>query len=218
MPENIHTPQIVTFVAIIIAVMVAPVQADARTAISIVIGPVCAKTACIKVSDILKYDNSTESISGKFIYDSDAGDYQRAPGMKNSLNWYTADKLFVFVAPDAYTLARSKQIVLTPSLGEFALKGEKKQEIDFHTTARTTYEGVWVGKKCDVARVGVRQHVDLDSIISHLAGGCKSELGNQKIHIEPKTKLNYCGQECQHQKFMKDALAKSKKNLLGNKR
>ena len=123
-------------------------------------------------------------------------------------------KTIVFVTPDDYTLSRSKQIILVPSLSEFALKGETKKEIDFHTTTRKTYEGVWVDPKCSIARVGVKQNVDLNKVIQHMASGCTTDLGNKITHTEAKTKLNYCGQECQHQKWLKDALQKSKKNLL----
>ncbi len=187
-----------------------------NTHVSIIIDPVCQKSGCIKVKDIYKHDNSTKSISGKFYYSKALGDYYRKPGMEKSLNYYSiySGKTFVFVDPDDYTMARSKQIILVPSLSEFALKGEQKKEIDFHTTTRKTYEGVWVDSKCSTARVGVAQNIDLQKVIDHLAGGCKSDLNNIKIHTESKTKLNYCGQECQHQKWLKEALEKSKSNLL----
>ena len=195
-------------------------QADAapqkNTIISIMIDPVCEKSNCIKVKDIYKHDNSTKSVSGKFYYSKKIDDYYRKPGLQKSLNYYgiMQGKTIIFVTPDDYTLSRSKQIILVPSLSEFALKGETKKEIDFHTTTRKTYEGVWVDDKCSIARVGVKQNVDLTKVIQHMASGCTTDLGNKITHTESKTKLKYCGQECQHQKWLKDALQKSKKNLL----
>ena len=187
-----------------------------NTHVSIIIDPVCQKSNCIKVKDLYKYDNSTKTISGKFYYSKSIDDYYRKPGMQNSLNYYSifSGKTFIHVTPDDYTLWRSKQVILVPSLSEFALKGETKKEIDFHTTTRKTYEGVYVDPKCTIAKVGVAQGVDLQKVIQHMASGCATDLGNKKTYTEAKTKLNYCCQECQHQKWLKEALEKSKSNLL----
>ena len=193
--------------------------ASPNTMISITRSEVCEKTGCIAIRDLIIHDNSTQGISGKFVQKGD--DYARKPGLKNSLNYYSifSGKVFVFVEPDSYTMARSKNIILVPSLGQFMDKGQKtKVSLDSFTDLRRTTEGVWVDPKCHTARVGVAQGVDLGAVISHLAGGCKGDLGNVREHITNKTKINYCGQECQHQKYMKEALEKSKRNLLGNKK
>lgn len=137
--------------------------------------------------------------------------------MQNAHNYYDIfqGKLFVFVEPDQSTLVRSNQIVLTPSLKEFVpLEASKKVDHNSQYTNRTTYSGVYVDPKCAKAVVGVKQNIDIQRVIDHMAGGCKSDLGNKNVIIEKKTQLNYCGHECQHQKWLKQALIDSKKNLL----
>jgi hypothetical protein len=54
----------------------------------------------------------------------------------------------------------------------------------------------------------------LDKVITHLASGCKTDLGNIEKIITKKTELNFCGKECQHQKWLAEAKIKSKKLLL----
>lgn len=192
-----------------------------NTIISIIRDKTCDKTDCIKVKDLYKLDNSTKAISGKFYYKKSIDDYYRKPGLKNSLNHYNiySGKVFVFVTPDQHTLTRSHQIILTPSLSEFLPPSSlNTTEKSFWNYTRTTYKNVYVDPKCDNAIVGVKQGVDLNKVIAHLASDCQTDLGNKIIHNMTKTKLNYCGQECQHQKFMKQALIDSKNNLLGHKK
>lgn len=196
----------------------APVK---NTIISITRDKTCEKTDCIKIKDLYKFDNSTKTISGKFYYKKSIDDYYRKPGLKNSLNHYNiySNKVFVFVTPDQHTLTRSHQIILTPSLAEYSpMDNSKTTEKSFWNYTRTTYQGVYVDPKCNNAIVGVMQWMDLNKVIAHLASDCQTDLGNKITYNMTKTKLNYCGQECQHQKFMRQALIDSKSNLLGHKK
>lgn len=189
--------------------------------ISITRDNTCKVTDCADLRQYIKYDNSTKSISGKLYHNSETGEYYRKGALKNAHNYYNIfnGKVFVFVEPDQSTLVRSHQIILTKSLSEFVPNDfTEKKEVDFHKTKRYTYSGVYVDPKCDNALVDVKQKIDITKVIAHLASNCATDLGNKKEIIEEKTKLNYCGQECQHQKFMKAAKEAAKKNLLGNKR
>lgn len=192
-----------------------------NTFVSIIRSDSCIKTDCINPREYIKLDNSTKSISGKFYYNKNTDEYYRKGVMKNAHEYYKiySGKLFVFFEPDQSTLVRSHQITIAPSLSEYVPNDfTNKTELDHHTTKRITYQGVYVDSKCNNAIVGAKQNVSIKKVIEHLASDCNTDLENKNVIIEKKTKLNYCGQECQHQKFMKQALIDSKKNLLGNKK
>lgn len=213
---------VLTIVAMIVMTWVTSAEAaQPNTFVSIIRSDSCIKTDCINPYQYIKLDNSTKSISGKFYYSKSTDEYYRKGVMKNAHEYYKiySGKLFVFFEPDQSTLVRSHQIIIMPSLAEFVPNDHTaKKDVDFHTTKRTTYHGVYVDAKCDNATVGAKQNVDIKKVIAHLASDCKTDLGNKNELIEQKTKLNFCGQECQHQKFMKQALIDSKKNLLGHKK
>ena len=192
-----------------------------NTFVSIIRSDTCKAVDCINPREYIKLDNSTKSISGKFYHNTETGEYYRKGVMKNAHEFYKIypGKLFVFFEPDQSTLVRSHQIIIVPSLSEYVPNDfTTKKELDHHTTKRVTYHGVYVDSKCDNATVGAKQKIDVKKVITHLASGCTTDLGNKNDIVEKKTKINYCGQECQHQKFMKQALIDSKKNLLGNKK
>ncbi len=213
---------IVTLPFVLALIYAQTIQAEAapfNTFVSLKRSETSAISSCITVRDLIKYDNSTQAISGKFVERD--GDYIREKGMKNSHNYYNiySGKVFVFVDPDDTTLVRSKQIILDSSLSEFAGPGRlAKKSIDSFQDTRTTYKGAYVDPKCATARVNPSFYPDLGVIIAHMASGCQTDIGNKMQHVENKTKISYCGKECQHQKWLKDALEKSKKNLLGNKK
>ena len=192
-----------------------------NTFVSIIRSDSCIKTDCINPREYIKLDNSTKAISGKIYYSKQTDEYYRKGAMKNAHQYYGVytGKLFVFWEPDQSTLVRSHQIIISPSLAEFAVNDQtNKTDVDFHTTKRITYHGVYVDPKCDNAIVGAKQNIDIKKVIAHLALDCTTDLGNKKEIIENKTKINYCGNECQHQKFMKEAKIKAKQNLLGHKK
>ena len=136
--------------------------------------------------------------------------------MKNSHNYYgiTSGKLFVFVEPDQTTLVRSKVITIERNLPEFImLELQKKTEVDFHTDRRVVQSGMWFNERCNAGVVSANQG-NITKAVSYLAGKCQDALDNTREIITKKAPRDYCGQECQHQKWMKEALIKSKKNLL----
>lgn len=188
-----------------------------NTFIAISKSKTCEQTDCILVKDLIKYDTSNKKISGDFVLSPD-GDYTRSKGMPNHLNWYygvSPDRVVVFVEPDNKVIGRSKIITIVPDLKEYAPPTNlTKSELNYHTTKHVTYSGVYVDPKCKNALVGIKQYPDLKPIIEHLKSDCTTILKNKIEHITAKTKLNYCGQECQHQKFMKEAKLKAKQKLI----
>lgn len=195
--------------------------AQPNTFVSIIRAETCKQTDCINPREYIRLDNSTKSISGKFYHNTETGEYYRKGVMKNAHEYYKifSGKLFVFFEPDQSTLVRSHQIIVVPSLAEYVPDDfTTKKQVDHHTTTRTTYHGVYVDAKCDNATVGAKQRIDIKKVIAHLASDCTTSLDNQKNIMEKKTKLNYCGNECQWQKYKAEALEKSKKNLLGHKK
>lgn len=186
--------------------------------ISIIQSRTCAMVDCVDPHTLAKYDNSTQAISGRLVWKSGINDFVREKAYANSQNWYSANqpgKTIVFYEPDQQTLVRSKQIIITNNLAEFSpMDNSTKSEIDSLTDIRTTYRGAYVDPKCNTATVDMKFYPDLNVIINHLAGGCKSDLGNRIDHITAKTKLVYCGDWCQYEKFMKAAKIKSKSYMI----
>jgi len=214
-PKNMY---VVLIVVAILACMISVYQAEAQPNkfVSLIRSNVCEKTDCIKISDLIKYDNSTQRFSGKLVYSEKLGDYERKPGMKNSHEYYKifSGKLFVFVEPDQTTLTRSKVIIIERKLPEYVtFELQKKSEIDFHTDRRITQFGMWFDPKCNSAVISANM-TGVGSAISYLAGGCLGDPGNTKEIITKKAPRDYCGKECQHQKWMKESLIKSKKKLI----
>lgn len=177
----------------------------------------CAITDCILIKDLIKYDTSNKKISGDFIPDK-SGDYIRTKGMPNHGNWYFANSkntTVVFVETDPNIMIRSKQIIIQNSLKEYSPPGNNtKVDYSFGKSKTVTYTGVYVDPKCQIANVGIKQYPNIARIIEHLVSGCSTDLENKNVNITNKTKLVYCGQECQHQKFMKEAKELSKKKLI----
>jgi hypothetical protein len=182
--------------------------------ISIIRSESCIKINCIKVSELLKYDNSTQTISGKFVLVGD--DYIRQKGMRNSVDFYkNVNKTIVFVEPDMYTLLRTKMIVIEPHLPEYVLQYQKnKKQLDSLTDVRYTASGLYANYGCTVLTLGIKQ-VNVTTALEYIGSDCKKgQTPFLNEYITNKTQLNYCGNDCQYKKFMKDALEKSKKNLL----
>ena len=188
-----------------------------NTFISITKSKTCEAVNCVKTQELIKYDTSNRKVSGDFVL-SPSGDYIRASGMPNHANWYYGampNQKIVFVEPDNYVIYRGKLITLVSDLREYTPPGKlEKTEVSFHTTKHTTYHGVYVDPKCKTAVVGVKQYPNLTPIIEHLKSDCTTILDNKIDHLTQKTKLNFCGQECQHQKFMKEAKLKAKNKLI----
>lgn len=192
--------------------------AETNKFISITRSKACEMTDCIKVGDLIPYDTSNQKISGEFYFDPRHNDYDRKKGMPNHANWYYAQSKksdIIFVEPDNSVLLRSKNIEIVSSLKEFAPQGNLTKTIHSFGKAKTvTYTGVYVSPKCDFAKVGIKQYPNLTKIIEHLQSNCSTKLDNIKTNIFNQTKLNYCGQECQHQKFVAEAKIKAKSKLI----
>ena len=193
-----------------------PSEAAPNQFISLVRSSTCELTDCILIKDLIKYDNSTRSISGEFIFND--GDYVRIGGMKNAHNYYQiySDKLFVFVEPDQTTLARSKIITLEKTLPSYVTQeNQKKYEVDFHTDKRVIQYGMWFDARCNKGIIGV-DNGNIADAISYMAGGCTGEIKNTEEIITPKTSRDGCSTQCQYEKWFKLAKEKSKAAFLVN--
>lgn len=205
--------------AIIISLFLMPDQAEATSfnkIISITLSESCKITDCYDEASLIIHDTSNQKISGKLTAEGDH--IKRSKPMPNHMNWYFSNmpgKTIIFVEPDHTALVRSKSIIIVPSLSEYAPPTNlTKSYISWDKTKTVTYQGVYVDPKCDTATVGAKQKPDIKGIIEHLTSDCTTDLKNKKETITTKTKLNYCGQECQHQKFMKAAKDIAKQKLI----
>lgn len=198
----------------------APTADAHNTYISIIKSESCSIVNCVSTGDLMKYDTSTQFVSGKFVFDEKLDDYKRAPGMKNSLEYYRVwnDKTIVFVTPDNYTIGRTKTITLTNTLPAYFDLGQKvKTEVDFNTDVRRYSEGAFIDSRCQNALIGVKEGGSVESILEFMVGGCVGDMRDDFVKevITEKVHEYSCGQQCQHEKWMKEALEKSKtKNLL----
>lgn len=192
----------------------APNQARPNQFISVIRSETCERTNCITLKELIPLDNSTQKISGKFIKSGD--DYIRGKGMKNAHEYYKifSGNLFVFVEPDQTTLSKSKVITISKTLPYYALKKfEIKSEVDFHTDKRQIQHSIYVDEKCNKATVSANMG-NITAAINHLASNCQTDLNNTDTITTKKAPRDYCGQECQHQKWMKQALKESKTKVL----
>lgn len=185
--------------------------------ISIIRSNSCIILKCISVKELLKYDNSTQYISGKFVFNEKINDYIRLKGMKNSIDYYKNSKdSIVFVQPDLQTLMRTKKITIEPHLQEYVLIEQKnKKEIDHLTDVRYTSNGIYANSGCTEITIGIKQ-VSVDYALEYIANDCvlgKNPIVN-KI-VTNKTQIAYCGNNCQYIKFMKEAKVQSKKLQIG---
>lgn len=191
-----------------------PADAAPNNFISVIRSDTCKITQCIKLANLIQYDNSSQAISGKFVYDSTISDYTRKAGMKNAHNYYQifSNKTFVFVEPDQSTISRSKVLVIEKQVPAYATKDyEKKNEVDFHTDTRTIQYDMWFDRRC---HTGITSVPTIPYAISYMKKNCQGDLGNKQDIITKKEPRTYCGKECQHQKFMKAAKEAAKRKLI----
>ena len=194
--------------------------------ISIIKSKACERTNCVSTEYLVKnYDTSDFSISGGFTqingkYEREDPPYQQSTKLYDTNLAKPHNGTIVFVDPDMYTLARSKQIIIETTLKDFLIKGDKKTELDHHKDQRKVYHYVWFDS-CAIARVGWAENgtFNLPKVIQYMKDGCTGILDIKNMTetiITKKAPRDYCGQECQHQKFMKEAKQKAKSNQLGD--
>lgn len=175
--------------------------------ISLIRSDSCIATNCITLKELIKYDNSTQYISGKFVFDEKTGDYVRKKGMNHSYDYYkTQDATVIFVLPDEHTLMRTKKVIIQPSLSEFALESQKnKRQVDSLTDIRYTSSGMYANNSCTEITIGIRQ-VSITDALQYLVNDCPN--GQTPILnkiVTNKTKVVHCGNDCQYKKFLKEA-------------
>lgn len=194
--------------------------------ISIIKSKSCERSNCVSTEYLVKnYDTSDFKISGGFTKIN--GKYEREdPPYKESTKLYNTNLVkphngtIVFVDPDMYTLARSKQIIIETTLKDYLIKAEKKTEIDHDKDKRNVYHYVWFDG-CNIARIGWVENgtYNLPKVLQYMKNGCSGTLDIKNMTetiITKKAPRDYCGQECQFKKWMIEAKKSSKNNLLGD--
>lgn len=175
--------------------------------ISLIRSNSCIILNCISLEELIKYDTSDQWVSGKIVFDEKSGDYIRKKGMNNSFDYYkNKDGVVVFVLPDTYTMQRTKKIIIQPHLQEFALEQQKyKKQLDSLTDVRYTSTGMYANEGCGEVVIGIRQ-ANITDAIQYLADGCpKGQIPYVNEYKTNKTRIAYCGIQCQHEKFLKQA-------------
>lgn len=201
--------------------------ADVNNFISIVRTQTCMRdTNCATNRYLVEnFDTSDQNISGKFIEKNNDLARQK-PKMKQSYTFYgtaiakTTNSTIILVDPDGETMVRSKIISIEPSLKDFTLEKEmKKTELSFNQDIRIVRHQAWVNEECTRAVIGWKNNgtFNLPIVLKYMISGCQGDLpivnSTEKI-ITKKEPRNFCGQECQHKKYMEKAKKDSKALLL----
>lgn len=195
-------------------------MAFAAEYVSIVPSRMCEITNCITIEELMDYDNSYQLVSGKFVFNNETGDYERQKGLRTSFEFYRLwpEELVIFVTPDDYTYSRTKQVIIEPSLEEFIMPSQhKKTQVDDYTDIRHTSYGMYANGNCSTVTIGIKQ-VNVTEALDYLLNGC---IGGQNPHVTEfkteKTQIDYCGLDCQHKKFLEEALKQTKEFQLRKK-
>lgn len=131
---------------------------------------------CPSYKPIIKYDNSSQYLSGRFI--ETAGFLHRT--ISHTLNhykMYSPDKWTVMVDPDSLSITHSKEITIVP---HGSLNYINKNEVVNKTNIRTEYHDRYVDPSCIHAEI-VYSDFLLKDTISYLESGCKTTSFKEKV-------------------------------------
>ena len=200
---------IFSLMAFMIVLMVLPFASAQPILITLIRSDTCQKSiTCLPLSEIAPLDTTDKRISGKITEDG-----RTKPYFKNHWEFYKFDKnkYIVCVECDLGFQSRSKVITIE-SNPNFKYVLQKDNRIVNNTFYEYTGRHI---QDCQAATISSDLELIRDTI-NLLGNDCKveSKYNEKDTIVKPYTKLNYCGNECQHQKFMKDAKEKSKKTFL----
>jgi len=191
------------------ALMMMPFAAGQPILISIIRSDVCEKSiTCLPISSLIPLDNSDQKISGKL---TDAG--REKPIYRNHYQFYQFKKVSYIVCVECSSVFQdhSRKITIEANTNFTYVKQED------HTIRNNTFYD-YSKRHIDNCRTAtVASDLELLKDTIYVMGhDCKvpSKFTEQKKTVKPYAKIKYCGNECQHQKFMKDAKEKSKKAFL----
>lgn len=188
-----------------VILMALPFASAQPILVSVVRSDACEKSiTCLPLSDLIPLDTTDQRISGKLY-----NDHRTKPYFKNHWEFYKFDKqqYVVCVGCDLGFQSRSKVITIESS-PSFKYVLEKDSKIINNTFYE--YNGRYI-QDCQKATVSSDLSLIKDTIYI-MGNDCKvpSKYSEKNTIAKPYTKLKICGNECQHQKFMKAAKEKSK--------
>lgn len=165
---------------------------------------------CLPLKDLIPLDTSNQKVSGRLTDDG-----RTKPLYKNHHATYKFSKepFIICVECDGTFQDHSRKITIE-TLGKFTYIKQSDSRIvnnTFYDYSDRHIEG------CRTATISSNLELLKDTIYV-IGNDCKvpSKFTEQTKTVKPYTNLVYCGNECQHQKFMKDAKEKSKKVFLIN--
>lgn len=159
---------------------------------------------CLPLKDLIPLDTSNQKVSGKLTDDG-----RTKPLYKNHHATYQFSKepFIICVECDGTFQDHSRKITIE-TLGKFTYIKQSD-----HTIVNNTFYD-YSDRHIDGCRTAtISSNLELLKDTIHVMGNdCKvpSKFTEQNKTVKPLTKLKYCGNECQHQKFMKVAKEKSK--------
>lgn len=159
---------------------------------------------CLPLKDLIPLDTSNQKVSGKITEDG-----RTKPIYKNhhAIYKFSKEPFIICVECDGTFQDHSRKITIE-TLGKFTYIKQSDNRIvnnTFYDYSDRHIEG------CKTATISSNLELLKDTI--HVMGNdCKvpSKFTEQNKTVKPLTKLKYCGNECQHQKFMKEAKEKAK--------
>ena len=198
-----------SLMAFMVVLMVLPLASAQPILITVARSDVCKLSiTCLPLSEIIPLDTSNQKMSGKLTEDG-----RGKPLYKNHHATYQFSKqpYVICVECDGTFQDHSRKITIE-TLGKFTYIKQSDSRIvnnTFYDYSDRHIEG------CRTATISSNLELLKDTIYV-MGNDCKvpSKFTEQNKIVKPYTKLNYCGNECQHQKFMKDAKEKSKSIFL----
>lgn len=194
-----------------VLLMVLPFAAAQPILITVERSDVCKLSiTCLPLKELIPLDTSNEKVSGKLTEDG-----RSKPLYKNHHMTYqfSKEKYIVCVECDGMFQDHSRKITIE-TLAKFTYIKQSDSKIVNNTFYDYSDRHI---ENCRTATISSNLELLKDTIFV-MGNDCKvpSKFTEQTKTVKPYTKLNYCGNECQHQKFMKAAKEKSKSTYLIN--
>ena len=187
------------------ALMALPLAFAQPILITVERSDVCKQSVtCLPLKDLIGLDTSNQKVSGKLTEDG-----RGKPLYKNHYATYQFSKqaYVICVECDGIFQDHSRKITIE-TLGKFTYIKKSDNRIvnnTFYDYSDRHIEG------CRTATISSNLDLLKDTIYV-MGNDCKvpSKFTEKNTTVNPYTKLKYCGNECQHQKFMKAAKEKAK--------
>ncbi len=194
-----------SLMAFLVVLMILPFASAQPILITVSRSDVCQSSkTCLPLSEIIPLDTSNQKVSGKLTDDG-----RTKPLYKNHHATYqfSKEKYIICVECDGTFQDHSRHITIE-TLAKFTYIKQSDHTITnntFYDYSDRHFDG------CRSATISSNLELLKDTIYV-MGNDCKvpSKFTEQNKTVKPYAKIKYCGNECQHQKFMKTAKEKSK--------